>query len=140
MGGAKALANLCDSIIGLARTRNGMRYVKPLKTRMVRDAVESDALDYFSITDEPYVRCSHEGRETEMRLLYGKKRQEFFSEIWGDDKTVAIPLRELIGRIVGQDDSDKPDKVHNARSRIDAAVRKGVLRKDEKKNFYLNKV
>lgn len=125
MGGAKVLANLCDSIIGIARTRQGYRYVKQLKTRMVRDTVDNTELDYFTISDDPYLHFQYEGKETEQKLLYTKQKLDFFHKVFAEDKT--LELNTLVKRIREQTKSTEKA----ARNRIDRAVKSGTLNKDK---------
>ena len=126
MGGAKVLANLCDSIIGIARTRQGYRYVKHLKTRMVKDTTDNSELDYFTISEEPYLHFQYEGRETEQKLLYTKQKLDFFHKIFAEDKQ--LELNTLVKRI--REQTNTSEKA--ARNRIDRAVNSGILNKDNK--------
>lgn len=125
MGGAKVLANLCDSIIGIAKTRQGYRYVKQLKTRMVKDTTDSDELDFFSIQNDPYLHFQYEGRDTEQRLLFSKQKHDFFSDIFNED--TQLELNTLVKRI--REKTNATEKA--ARKRIDRAVQSEILKKDK---------
>ena len=139
MAGSKLLSNFADGVFAIGRTRNGGRYLKLLKTRMVSEPDEKSLLPYFNIISEPYLHFEKVGDETEKKLLMGKPAKDFFTSIW--DRAVAepIPLNELVKLIISKDNSKNSAKSKdgNARKRIDRAIKYGSLKKDELKNIYL---
>lgn len=139
MAGSKILSNFADGVFAIGRTRNGGRYLKLLKTRMVSEPDEKSLLPYFNIVAEPYLHFDKVGNETERKLLMGKPAKEFFSSIWDRGTTEPIPLGELVKLIVSKDNSKNTAKSKdgNARKRIDRGIKYGTLRKDELKNIYL---
>lgn len=138
LGGAKALSDFADGVFALGRNRQGYRYLKLLKTRMVKEPSYDTPLPFFSIAETPYLMMRYEGSETEMKLLYGQRRQEFFNEIWGEDKSRKYTLPELIKLIVDSDHSNAKDKAKNARERIRTAIKNDILHKDSNKIISLN--
>ena len=139
MAGSKILSNFADGLFAIGRTRNGGRYLKLLKTRMVSEPDEKSLLPYFNIIPEPYLHFEKVGDETERKLLMGKPAKDFFTSIWDRDTTSPIPLNELVRLIISKDNSRNTIKAKdgNARKRIDRAIKYGSLRKDELKNVFL---
>lgn len=139
MAGSKILSNFADGVFAIGRTRNGGRYLKLLKTRMVSEPDEKSLLPYFNIISEPYLHFEKVGDETERKLLMGKPAKDFFTSIWDRDTTSPIPLNELVRLIISKDNSRNTIKAKdgNARKRIDRAIKYGSLRKDELKNVFL---
>lgn len=139
MAGSKILSNFADGVFAIGRTRNGGRYLKLLKTRMVSEPDEKSLLPYFNIVPEPYLHFEKVGDETERKLLMGKPAKDFFTSIWDRDTTSPIPLNELVRLIISKDNSRNTIKAKdgNARKRIDRAIKYGSLRKDESKNVFL---
>lgn len=139
MAGSKILSNFADGVFAIGRTRNGGRYLKLLKTRMVSEPDEKSLLPYFNIISEPYLHFEKVGDETEKKLLMGKPAKDFFTSIWDRDTKSPIPLNELVKLIISKDNSKNTIKAKdgNARKRIDRAIRYGSLRKDELKNVFL---
>lgn len=139
MAGSKILSNFADGVFAIGRTRNGGRYLKLLKTRMVSEPDEKSLLPYFNIIPEPYLHFEKVGDETERKLLMGKPAKDFFTSIWDRDTTSPIPLNELVKLIISKDNSKNTIKAKdgNARKRIDRAIKYGSLRKDESKNVFL---
>lgn len=77
MAGSKILSNFADGVFAIGRTRNGGRYLKLLKTRMVSEPDEKSLLPYFNIISEPYLHFEKVGDETEKKLLMGKPAKDF---------------------------------------------------------------
>lgn len=140
MAGSKILSNFADGVFAIGRTKEGGRYLKLLKTRMVSEPDEKDVLPYFNIKSEPYLHFEYVGMETERSLIMGKPSNDLFRLVWDRPDNEPIPLVELVKLVVAKDKSKSTAKTkdNNARKRIERAVASGILTKDEMRNLYLS--
>ena len=77
MAGSKILSNFADGVFAIGRTRNGGRYLKLLKTRMVSEPDEKSLLPYFNIISEPYLHFEKLVMKRKRNYLWGNLQKIF---------------------------------------------------------------